>query len=66
MAGGKIDQIKTRIKKTAAATVLADDDSPTSAGKHDQAAKQLKGKLQQAVDQMKAAVAANRGSRWAR
>jgi uncharacterized protein YjbJ (UPF0337 family) len=64
MAGGEIDRIKTRIKK--AATVLADDDSPTSEGKHDQAAKPLKGKLQQAVDQMKAAVAANRGSRWAR
>jgi hypothetical protein len=66
MAAGEIDRIKTRIKKAAAATVFADDGSPTSEGKLDRAAKQVKGKLQQAVDQMKAAVAANRGSRWAK
>ena len=64
MAGGEIDRIKTRIKK--AATVLADDDSPMSEGKLDRAAKQVKGKLQQAVDQMKAAVAAKKDSRWAK
>ena len=69
MIGGEIDQIKMRIKK--AAGVLADDDSLTSDGKLDQVVEKVKikvervkGKLQQAVDQMKAAVAAKRDSRW--
>ena len=71
MIGGEIDQIKKRIKK--AAGVLADDDSLTSEGKLDQVVEKVKikvervkGKLQQAVDQMKAAVAAKRDSRWAK
>lgn len=69
MIGGEIDQIKMRIKK--AAGVLADDDSLTSEGKLDQVVDQVKikvdevkGKLQRAVDQMRAAVAAKRTSRW--
>ena len=71
MMGGEIDQIKQRIKK--AAGVLVDDDSLTSEGKLDQVVEKVKikvervkGKLQQAVDQMKAAVAAKRDSRWAK
>jgi uncharacterized protein YjbJ (UPF0337 family) len=71
MIGGEIDQIKRRIKE--AAGVLADDDSLTSEGKLDQVVEKVKikvtrvkGKLQQAVDQMKAAVAAKRDSRWAK
>jgi uncharacterized protein YjbJ (UPF0337 family) len=69
MMGGEIEQIKRRIKK--AAGVLADDDSLSSEGKLDQVVgkvkikvERVKGKLQQAVDQMKAAVAAKRASRW--
>ena len=71
MIGGEIDQIKRRIKE--AAGVLADDDNLTSEGKLDQVVEKVKikvervkGKLQQAVDQMKAAVAAKRDSRWAK
>jgi uncharacterized protein YjbJ (UPF0337 family) len=71
MIGGEIDQIKRRIKE--ATGVLADDDSLTSEGKLDQVVEKVKikvervkGKLQQAVDQMKAAVAAKRDSRWAK
>jgi uncharacterized protein YjbJ (UPF0337 family) len=71
MMGGEIDQIKKRIKK--ASGVLADDDSHTSEGKLDQMVEKVKikvervkGKLQQAVDQMKAAVAGNRSRRWAK
>jgi uncharacterized protein YjbJ (UPF0337 family) len=71
MMGSEIDQIKRRIKE--AAGVLADDDSLTSEGKLDQVVEKVKikvervkGKLQQAVDQMKAAVAAKRDSRWAK
>jgi uncharacterized protein YjbJ (UPF0337 family) len=69
MMGGEIDQIKRRIKK--AAGVLADDDSLTSEGKVDRVVGEVKekvvrvqGKLQQAVDQMRAAVAAKKASRW--
>jgi uncharacterized protein YjbJ (UPF0337 family) len=68
MMGGEIDQIKQRLKK--AAGVLADDDSHTSEGTLDQVVEKVKikvervkGKLQQAVDQMRAAVAAKRDSR---
>jgi uncharacterized protein YjbJ (UPF0337 family) len=71
MIGSEIDQIKRRIKE--AAGVLTDDDSQTSEGKLDQVVEKVKikvervkGKLQQAVDQMKAAVAAKRDSRWAK
>lgn len=71
MIGSEIDQIKKRIKK--AGGVLADDDSLTDEGKLDQVVgkvkikvERVKGKLQQAVDQMKAAVAAKRDSRWAK
>jgi uncharacterized protein YjbJ (UPF0337 family) len=71
MMGSEIDQIKKRIKK--ASGVLADDDSHTSEGKLDQMVEKVKikvervkGKLQQAVDQMKAAVAGNRSRRWAK
>jgi uncharacterized protein YjbJ (UPF0337 family) len=71
MMGSEIDQIKRRIKE--AAGELADDDSLTSEGKLDQVVEKVKikvervkGKLQQAVDQMKAAVAAKRDSRWAK
>jgi uncharacterized protein YjbJ (UPF0337 family) len=71
MIGGEIDQIKRRLKKVAG--VLADDDSVTGEGKLDQVVEKVKikvervkGKLQQAVDQMKAAVAAKRDSRWAK
>jgi uncharacterized protein YjbJ (UPF0337 family) len=67
--GGKMDQIKGRI--TEAAGVLADDASLTSEGKLDQVVGKVKekvvrvkGKLQQAVDQMRAALAAKRASRW--
>jgi len=69
MIGGEIEQIKKRLKK--AAGVLADDDSLTSEGELDQVVEKVKikvervkGKLQQAVDQMRAAVAAKRDSRW--
>jgi uncharacterized protein YjbJ (UPF0337 family) len=69
MMGGEIEQIKRRIKK--AASMLADDDNLTSEGKLDQVVgkvkikvERVKGKLQQAVDQMKAALAAKRVSRW--
>ena len=62
MIGGEIEQIKKRLKK--AAGVLVDDDSLTSEGKLDQVVEKVKikvervkGKLQQAVDQMKAALA---------
>jgi len=68
MMGGEIDQIKQRLKK--AAGVLADDDSHTSEGTLEQVVEKVKikvervkGKLQQAVDQMRAAVAAKRDSR---
>jgi len=68
MMGGEIDQIKQRIKK--AAGMHVDDDSLASEGKLDQVVEKVKikvervkGKLQQAVDQMKAAVAAKRASR---
>jgi uncharacterized protein YjbJ (UPF0337 family) len=71
MMDSEIDQIKMRIKK--AAGVLADDDSLPGEGKLDQVVEKVKikvervkGKLQQAVDQMKAAVAAKRASRWAK
>jgi uncharacterized protein YjbJ (UPF0337 family) len=69
MISDEIDQIKRRIKK--AAGMLAADDSLTSEGKVDhvvgkvkEKAVQVKGKLQQAVDQMRAAVAAKKASRW--
>jgi uncharacterized protein YjbJ (UPF0337 family) len=69
MTGGEIDQIKQRIKK--AAGVLAADDSVISDGKVEQVVGkvkekvvQMKGKLQGAVDQMRAAVAAKKASRW--
>ena len=72
MIGGEIDQIKKRLKK-AAGVLVDDDDSLTSEGKLDQVVEKVKikvervkGKLQQAVDQMKAAVAAKRDSRWAK
>jgi uncharacterized protein YjbJ (UPF0337 family) len=71
MLDGEIDQINRRIKK--ASGVLADDDSLTNEGKLDQVVgkvkikvERVKGKLQQAVDQMKAALAAKRASRWAK
>jgi uncharacterized protein YjbJ (UPF0337 family) len=67
--GGKLDQTKGPI--TEAAGVLADDDSLTSEAKLDQVVgkvkikvERVKGKLQQAVDQMKAALAAKKASRW--
>jgi uncharacterized protein YjbJ (UPF0337 family) len=69
MTGGEIDQIKQRIKK--AAGVLAADDSVIGDGKVEQVVGkvkekvvQMKGKLQGAVDQMRAAVAAKKASRW--
>ena len=69
MTGGEIEQIKRRIKQ--AAGVLADDDSLRGEGKLDQVVgkvtikvERVKGKLQQAVEQMKAALAAKRASRW--
>jgi uncharacterized protein YjbJ (UPF0337 family) len=68
MIGGEIDQIKKRLKK--AAGVLEDDDNLMSEGKLDEVVEKVKikvervkGKLQQAVDQMKAAVAAKRAGR---
>jgi uncharacterized protein YjbJ (UPF0337 family) len=71
MIGGEIDEIKKRLKK--AAGVLANDDSQTSEGKLDQVVEKVKinvvrvkGKLQQAVEQMRAAVAAKRASRPAK
>ena len=69
MTDGEIDEIKTRIKT--AAGVLADDDRLTRQGTIDQVVGKVKekvvgvkGKLQQAVDQMRAAVAAKKASRW--
>ncbi|HSF32317.1 MAG TPA: hypothetical protein VLK82_17830 [Candidatus Tectomicrobia bacterium] len=62
MMGREIDQIKKRIKK--AAGVLVDDDRLTSEEKIDQVVEKVKGRLQQAVEQMKAALAAKRTSRW--
>jgi uncharacterized protein YjbJ (UPF0337 family) len=69
MTDGEIDEIKTRIKT--AAGVLADDDRLTRPGTIDQVVGKVKekvvgvkGKLQQAVDQMRAAVAAKKASRW--
>jgi uncharacterized protein YjbJ (UPF0337 family) len=69
MTGGEIDQIKQRIKK--AAGILAADDSVISDGKVEQVVGkvkekvvQMKGKLQGAVDHMRAAVAAKKASRW--
>jgi uncharacterized protein YjbJ (UPF0337 family) len=71
MMDGEIAQIKKRIKKAAGVPVV--DDSLPSEGKLDQAGEKVnikiervKGKLQQAVDQLKAAVAAKRDSRWAK
>jgi uncharacterized protein YjbJ (UPF0337 family) len=71
MMGGEIDQIKRRINK--AAGVLADDDSLTSEGQLDQVEGKVKvkvatvkGKLAQAMDQMKAALTAKRASRLAK
>ena len=68
LIGSEIEQIKQRLKK--AAGVLADDDSHTSEGKLEEVVEKVKikvervkGKLQQAVDQMRAAVAAKRDSR---
>ena len=65
----KIDQTKGRIKE--AADVLADDDSLKNEGKLDQVvgkvkekAERVKGKLAQAVETMKVALAAKRASRW--
>jgi uncharacterized protein YjbJ (UPF0337 family) len=65
--GGKMDQIKGRIKE--AAGVLADDDSLKNEGKLDQVAgkvkekvERVKGKLQRAVETMKEALA-GRGPR---
>jgi uncharacterized protein YjbJ (UPF0337 family) len=67
--GGTKDQMKRRIKE--AVGVLVDDDRLTSEGKLDQVVgkvkinvERVKGKLQQAVDQMRAALAAKRVSRW--
>jgi uncharacterized protein YjbJ (UPF0337 family) len=71
MIGSEIDEIKKRLKK--AAGVLANDDNHTSEGKLDQVVEKVKinvvrvkGKLQQAVEQMRAAVAAKRASRSAK
>jgi uncharacterized protein YjbJ (UPF0337 family) len=69
--GGKMDQIKGRIKE--AAGVLADDDNLKSEGKMDQVAgkvkekvERVKGKLEQAVDTMKAALAGRKPRRPAK
>jgi uncharacterized protein YjbJ (UPF0337 family) len=69
--GGKIDQVKGRIKE--AAGVLTDDDSLKSEGKLDQVVgkvkekvERVKGKLEQAVETMKAALAGKRASRLAK
>jgi uncharacterized protein YjbJ (UPF0337 family) len=62
---GKIDEIKE------AAGVHVDDNGLKNEGQLDQVVEKVKGKvvpvkgkLQQAVDQMKAALAAKRASRW--
>jgi uncharacterized protein YjbJ (UPF0337 family) len=69
--GGKMDQIKGRIKE--AAGVLADDDGLKSEGKLDQVVgkvkekvERVKGKLGQAVDQMKEALRGKGSRRWAK
>lgn len=66
---GKMDQMKGRIKE--AAGVLVDDDSLKTEGQLDQAVgkvkekvAKVKGKLAQAVEQMRAALAAKQASRW--
>ena len=56
--GGKIDQMKGRIKE--AVGVLTDDDRLTHEGKRDQVVGKVKGKLEQAVEQMKEALRAKR------
>ncbi len=68
---GKLDQSKGRI--TEATGALVDDDSLKREGKLDQVVgkvkenvERVKGHLQQAVDQMKAALAAKRASRPAK
>jgi uncharacterized protein YjbJ (UPF0337 family) len=58
MMGGKIDQMKGRIKE--AVGVLTDDDRLTNEGKRDQVVGKVKGKLEQAVEQMKEALRAKR------
>lgn len=67
----KVDQTKDRIKE--AAGVLADDDNLTHEGKQDQAAGKakekvvrVKGKLELAVEQMRAARREKRFSRLAK
>jgi uncharacterized protein YjbJ (UPF0337 family) len=68
MMGGKMDQMKGRVKE--AVGVLADDDSLKSEGKLDQVVgkvkehvERVKGKLEQAVEHMKAALAGKRPRR---
>ena len=68
---GKLDQSKGRIPE--ATDALVDDDSLKREGKLDQVVgkvkenvERVKGQLQQAVDQMKAALAAKRASRPAK
>ena len=70
MIGGEIDQIKKRIKRQRACSWMM---TVSRARKSDQVVEKVKikvervkGKLQQAVDQMRAAVAAKRDSRWAK
>jgi uncharacterized protein YjbJ (UPF0337 family) len=69
--GGKMDQIKGLI--TEAAGVLADDDNLKREGKLDQVVGKVKedvvrvkGKLAQAVDQIKEALRGDRSRRWAK
>jgi uncharacterized protein YjbJ (UPF0337 family) len=58
--GGKLDQIKGRIKEAAGA--LTDDDNLKGEGNLDQAAGKVKEKAEQAMDKIKNALTAQRTS----
>jgi uncharacterized protein YjbJ (UPF0337 family) len=62
--GGKLDQVKGRIKE--AAGVLTDDDRLKREGKLDQVVGKVKGKAERAVDKVKDALTGNRSRRLAK
>jgi uncharacterized protein YjbJ (UPF0337 family) len=62
--GGKLDQVKGRIKE--AAGVLTDDDRLKREGKLDQVVGKVKGKAETAVDKVKDALTGNRPRRPAK
>ena len=62
--GGKLDQVKGRIKE--AAGVLTDDDRLKREGKVDQVVGKVKGEAEKAVDKVKVALTGNRPRRPAK